>query len=475
MRYAAISLLLLALFVPGNSLAAGSERPSTVWHRELVNLTVYNAGTSLVHDRRRVHLDAGLNRIAWRDVSAQMDPTTALVDDFTSPDGVNVVEQNFDFDLLNPNALLNRYLGQEVVVVHDPRFPGDRETRETARILATNGGIVLQYRDRIETELRGHIAYPVNSKNFRDRPTLVLEMDSRQAGTQSLDLSYLTTGLSWHADYVGVLAPDEKTMSLIGLVTLSNTSGVAYDNARLQLVAGNVNVTPQAAAGSLRTIAHVTSDTYSTGRFGEQNYFEYHLYTLRRPTTVLNNQTKQISLLSAHDVPVRKTIELRGSSDYYQNAEADLGDRLPLQVYVSFENRGGDLGVPLPAGTVRLYKNDAGGLSQFVGSDQIAHTPRNETVRLNLGESFDVTARKKQTDFSNLNVCSADSSYEIVVSNAKPAPQDVLIVESIPGSWRILAESSQHVKTSASTANWTLRVPADGKTRLTYTARSSWC
>jgi hypothetical protein len=469
------SCLLLASVTATSALAAPAERQSTVWQRELVNLTVYNADTSLVHDRRRLHLDAGINRIAWRDVSAQMDPTTALVDDVTSPDDVNVIEQNFDFDLLGPDALLQRYLGQEVVVVHDPRFAGERETRETARILSTNGGIVLQYRNRIETALRGHIAYPVSSKNFRDRPTLVLEIDSRRAGSQSIDLSYLTTGLSWHADYVGVLGADEKTMSLVGLVTLSNTSGVAYDNARLQLVAGNVNVTPRAAAGSLRTIAHVTSDTYSVPQFGEQNYFEYHLYTLQRPTTVLNNQTKQISLLSAHGVPIRKTLELRGSSDYYRSAEPDLGDRLPVQVYVSFENHGGELGIPLPAGTVRLYKNDAGGLSQFVGSDQIGHTPRNETVRLNLGQSFDVTARKKQTSFDNLGFCSADSSYEIVVSNAKPKAQDVLVVEAIPGSWQILAETAPHVKSSASSANWTLRVPADGRTRLTYTARSSWC
>ncbi|MDQ2681810.1 MAG: DUF4139 domain-containing protein [Candidatus Eremiobacteraeota bacterium] len=405
-----------------------------------------------------------------------MDPTTALVDALDGPGSVAVLEQNFDFDLFNPSALLDRYIGKQVTVIHDPRFAGERETRETARVLSTNGGIVLQYRDRIETELRGHIAYPVSPKNFRDRPTLVLEMVSKRSGPQTLDLSYLTSGLSWHADYVGVLSPDEKRLSLTGLVTLSNMSGVSYDRARLQLVAGNVNVI---APQELRTIASVTSrsasDTYSPRSFSQENYFEYHLYTLARPTTILDKQTKQIALLSAHNVPVQKTLELRGVQDYYRTESPDLGDRLPVSVYVTFENRGGELGVPLPGGIVRMYKNDSRQLSQFLGSDSIEHTPKNETVRLNLGNSFDVTARKHQTSFDNLGDCSADSSYEIDVSNAKAIPQNVLVVETIPGIWRILSENSPHAKSSASTANWKLTIPADGRSTLIYTARSSWC
>ena len=476
LRTASIFLSLLALLAPaGNAAAAPRERTSTVAQRDLVNLTVYNAGTALVHDRRHVYLNEGLNRIAWRDVSAQIDPTTALLESLGPMGGVSVTEQNFDYDLFNPGALLDKYIGRDVIVVHDPRFAGERETRETARVLSTNGGIVLQYRDRIETDLRGHIAFPVSSSNFRDRPTLVLDIQSARAGAHTLDLSYLTSGLSWRADYVGSLSSDEQHLSLTGLVTLSNTSGTSYENARLQLVAGNVNVIqPQA----LRTIAHVvagtTADTYSVNSFSQENYFEYHLYTLSRPTTVLDKQTKQVSLLNARDIPVRKTLELRGSQSYYRNAQADLGDRLPVGVYVTFQNSGGDLGIPLPGGIVRLYKGDSKNLSQFVGSDQIVHTPRNETVRLHLGNSFDVTARKRQTDFQQQS-CRADSAYEITISNAKDIPQDVLVVESIPGTWQILAESMPHTKSSSSTATWTVNVPANSHTVLTYTARSSWC
>lgn len=473
-RTLSLLFILAAFALPAAALSSTPERVSTVRDRQLVNLTVYNGGTALVHDRRRVTLKEGLNRLAWRDVSTGMDESSVLIRSIGSTDQVSVLEQNFDFDLLDPSALLNRYVGQMVTVVHPPAFAGQRETRERARLLSTNGGIVLQYRDRIETELRGYIIYPSAPANFRDRPTLQLDMESAQSGPQTLDLSYLTSGLTWRADYVGAISSDETHLSLRGVVTLSNTSGESYENARLQLVAGNVNVVQPPRSMQLKTIARVTSRA-SGENFSQENYFEYHLYTLSRPTSILENQTKQVTLLSARDVPVRKTLELRGSDYYYRSADADLGDRLPVSVYLTFENRGGELGIPLPAGIVRLYKNDSSGLSQFVGSDGIGHTPKNQSVRLHLGDSFDVTARKRQTDFHFSGGCGSDSSYEIAVSNAKSFPQDVLVVESIPGDWQILDESAPHTKSSASTANWLLHVPANGSTTLTYTAHATWC
>jgi hypothetical protein len=471
------TLVFLALVSPLSTIGGPPERSSTVGDRELVNVTVYNGSMSLVHDRRRISLDEGVNHIAWRDVSAGMDATSALLEDLDGG-GVQVLEQNLDYDLLNSNALLQKYVGRDVVVVHDPQFAGQHETRETARILAVNdGNVILRYRDRIETEVRGHIVFPTATGAFRDQPTLVLDLASTRGGSQTVDLSYLTTGLSWRADYVGSIAADEKHMNLTGLVTLTNQSGTSYDDARVQLVAGNVNVVTPAA---LKTIARVqagtTEDTYSANA-QQENYFEYHLYTLGRHTTIQNNQTKQVTLLAAHDVPIRKTLELRGSAYYYQNANADLGDKLPVGVYVSFDNRGGEMGIPLPGGIVRLYKNDSRGLSQFLGSDSIQHTPKNETVRLHLGDSFDVTAKKKQTSFHFVGngSCATDSSYEIRLGNAKPQSQDVVVVEPIPAEWRILDESMPHVKTSSSTATWTVRVPAESHMTLNYSARVIWC
>lgn len=468
-------VILAAIFLLA---ASPSERTSTVAERQRINVTVYNGGTALIHDRRRIALNDGDNRVAWRDVSTGMDPTSALLEAIGSSNKVTVIEQNFDFDLLDPDALLQKYVGQYVTVVHDARFAGERDTRERARILSTNGGIVLQYRDRIETEVRGHIIFPSSPKNFRDRPTLLLDFASEQSGPQVLDLSYLTSGMAWRADYVGVLAPDDAHLSITGLVTLSNMSGASYENAHLQLVAGNVNiVNPPMLNAAMSALVRpgTTADTYSVGNVGQENYFEYHLYTLRRPSTILDKQTKQLTLLSARGVPVRKTLELRGSADYYRSAEPDLGDRLPIGVYVTFQNRGGDLGIPLPGGVFRIYKTDSRKISQFLGSDRIDHTPKNESVRLHLGDSFDVTARKKQTDFHFVSFCTTSSSYEIALSNAKTIAQDVLVVEPIPAEWQIPDENFPHTKSSASTANWLIHVPADGRTVLDYTANVSWC
>lgn len=472
------TFVFLALVSPLATLGDPAERTSTVNDRELVNVTVYNGSMSLVHDRRKLSLDEGLNRVAWRDVSAQMDATSALLEDLDGG-GVQVLEQNLDYDLLNPSALLQKYVGRDVVVVHDPQFAGQRETRETARVLAANdGNVILRYPDRIETAVRGHIIFPTATGRFRDQPTLVLDLASKRAGRQTVDLSYMTGGLSWRADYVGALTTNEKHMNLTGLVTLTNESGASYDDARVQLVAGNVNIAePQTAAGAGALVKSGTvNDLYSVNA-QQENYFEYHLYTLGRRTTIENNQTKQVTLLAAHEVPIHKTLELRGSPDYYENANADLGDKLPIGVYVSFENRNGDLGIPLPGGVVRLYKNDSRGLSQFLGSDSIEHTPKNETVRLHLGDSFDVTAKKKQTGFhfTGRGSCATESSYEIRLGNAKPQPQDVLVIEPIPAQWWILDENMHHVKSSSSTATWAVRVPAESHVTLTYTARVKWC
>jgi hypothetical protein len=428
---------------------------------------------ALVHDRRRLALQAGDNRIAWRDVSANMDATSAILSDLTAPGEANVLEQNFNFDLLNPTAVLDKYVGRQIVVVH-PHPASGQPARETATLLSDNDGVVLQYADRVETGLEGgYIVYPSIPADLRDRPTLVLDLQSEHGGDQTLDLAYLTGGLAWHADYVGVVAPDEKHMDLNGLVTLSNTSGTTYRDAHMQLVAGNVNM--PIPSGTENGVPMADAAAPAPPQFQQENYFEYHLYTLQRTTTIGNNQTKQVSLLSAHRVPIHKTLELRGSESYYENADADLGANLKVGVYVTFTNKGGDLGIPLPGGNVRLYKNDSRGTSQFLGADTIDHTPRNEDVRLHLGDSFDVTANKKQTDFHGSGSCSFESSYALVVKNAKTEPADVLVVEPLPGDWSIVAENLPHHKSSSSTATWELHVPADSNVKLTYTARVRIC
>jgi hypothetical protein len=453
------------------TLADPVERISTQADQRGLNVTIYNGGASLIHDHRRLTFVKGLNRIAWRDVSGMLDPTSAVVRSLTSVGELAVVEQNFDFSLLTPTSLLAKYVGRNVTVIHDVAIPG-YPRRERARLLSNNDGIVLQYADRIETTLDGsHLVFDAIPGDLRDRPTLLLDLESSHSGPEDVDLAYMSSGLGWQADYVGTVSADKTLMDLNGLVTLTNTSGTTYPNARLQLVAGNVNLgTPP-----------IQQDTYSVAapmaqpQMQQENYFEYHLYTLGRPTTIANGQTKQVALLAAHNVPIKETLELRGSDSYYSNANADLGAKLPVGAYVTFTNKGGDLGIPLPGGLVRLYANDSHGTSQFLGSDRIDHTPKNEDVRLHVGDSFDVTANKKQTDFKAIGNCTYESSYDIRLANAKDIPQVVDVVEPIPGDWKILTENFPHEKTSSATSTWHIRVLADSNTTLTYSARVRLC
>jgi hypothetical protein len=443
------------------------EKPSTLADQRQLNVTIYNGDLALIHDRRRIVLGRGENRIAWRDVSAKLDGTSSLLESITSPGTVSLLEQNFNFDLLRPSALLEKAVGSEVIVVHDHPLAG-QPRQERAKLLSTNDGIVLQYADRIETSLYdSRIVYTSLPPNLRDRPTLVLDLDSTVAGSQDLDLSYLTSGLGWHAEYVGQVSANDDKLDLSGKVTLTNTSGASYQNARLQLVAGNVNVPPPPST-VLRTIGRVTAGVV------QENYFEYHLYTLGRPTTIAENQTKQVGFLSASAIPIRKTLELRGGGYYYRTNSPDLGAKLPVSTYVSFDNKDGELGIPLPGGLVRLYKADSRGTSQFLGADQIGHTPKNETVRLHVGESFDVTARKKQTNFHIVSEVPQvyETAYEIVLANAKDEAVDVLVIEPIPGDWQMLAESQPHQKSSSSTATWLVHVPGGSNATLTYAVRT---
>jgi hypothetical protein len=291
---------------------------------------------------------------------------------------------------------------------------------------------------------------------------------------QEMELSYLTGGLGWKADYVAELNASDDKLDLSGWVTLNNTSGTSYRNARLQLVAGDVNQVRPEMRLMQATGNYAMSKVAAAPRMAEESLLEYHLYTLDHPTTLAENQTKQVSLLSASNVPMRKELLLRGADYYYQSSYGELGQKMKVGVFVEFDNKeNAHLGLPLPKGVVRVYKKDSAGNTQFVGEDRIDHTPKNEKVRLKLGESFDVTADKKQTDFKKLSPPSRgsalfESAYEIVLKNAKKESITVTVQEPIPADWKILQETYPHEKTTSNTAIWKIAIPPEGTSTLNY-------
>lgn len=467
---------LIVLSSPGVAGPGGQkdEKVTTAAEQKEVAVAIYNDDLALVKDARRVKLERDFNKLAWREVSARMRPETAQLRNLTHPAGFHLQEQNFDFDLLTPEKLLEKYLGKEVTVIRTNPATG-AETRETATVLATNGGAVLKFADRIETGIPGRLAFSGVPENLRDKPTLVISLINPVAGEQNLELSYLTAGLSWHADYVAELNERDDHLDFNGWVTLTNQSGAAYPNARLQLVAGDLNRVRKQFLTSRDAMA-MPAKMAEVEEIKQESLFEYHLYTLQRPTTLAENQTKQVALLSATNVPVRKEFLLMGANYYYFGQYGDVGQKLKVGVFVEFQNKGEGLGVPLPKGIVRVYKKDTQGNAQFVGEDQIDHTPRNEIVRLKLGDAFDVTADKKQTDFQRLggegrHNAVFETAYQIVLKNAKKEAVTVTVREPVPGDWTMVSESQPHTKAASGVAEWKISVPADGKTTLTYRVR----
>jgi len=454
--------------------APRDEVVSTVADQQSVAVTIYNDNLALVKDGRRVKLDHDLNQLAWREVSAQMRPETAQLRNVSNPAGFRLQEQNFDFDLLTPQKLLEKYVGREVAVIKVNPATG-AETRESASVLSINSGVVLKFSDRIETGAPGRLAFAGVPDTLRDKPTLVISLINPVAGQQNLELSYLTGGLSWRADYVAELNAGDDALDLNGWVTLTNQSGAAYPNAKLQLVAGDLNRVRdiQPASRAMMAAAVKLADA---AEMQQESLFEYHLYTLQRPTTLGENQTKQVALMSATQVPVKKTFLLQGADYYYSGQHGEIGQKLKVGVFADFQNKGEGLGIPLPKGVIRVYKKDSQGNALFVGEDRIDHTPKNETVRIKLGDAFDVTGDKKQTAFQKLAGASRynyvfESAYEIVLKNAKAEAVTVTVREPMPGDWTMLAESLPHTRAASGTAEWRVPVPAEGQATLTYRAR----
>ena len=489
-----LTLMLVCTLIAGPALAA-EERIVPASDRKAIGVTIYNHDLALVKDRRSIDLGTGAHTLAFREVSARIRPETVLV----RADGLRVHEQNFEYDLLSPQALLRKYVGREVTLIDRHPTTGEEKARQV-RVLSAGDGVVLQAGDRIETEISGRLVYPDVPANLRDRPTLTMAVDNERAGQQEVEVSYLTGGLSWRADYVAELNDDDSRLDLNGWVTLTNESGVSYPDAHLQLVAGDVHRVEE-EYGLRGAVLGKALEAAAAPEMREESLFEYHLYTLARPTTINDNQKKQVALLQAAGVACRKEYLLDGQGAGFRAQTADGGHRLPVTVWVEVRNdHASGLGLPVPAGVARVYKKDAGGRLQFVGEDRLAHTPENEVIRLRLGDAFDVTAERRQTDFRWLddggdrveqgaNAPSSgqpaavhltdtdskpkrsESAWAITLKNARPEAVTVRVRETLPGDWQILEESAAHTKASAHAAVWQVLVPAKGSAQLTYRVR----
>ncbi len=445
---------------------------STIEDQKSVAITVYNSNLGLVKDTRTLKLPRGTSQLRFMDVAQQINAATVHIKSVTAPDALSVVEQSYEYDLLNPQKLLDKYVGQELtLVLKTVENNTEKLTPTRATLMSNNSGQVWQIGGQI-------VINPTNIAEIRfDRlpqdliakPTLVWTLNNTGGDTHTIEASYLTQGLNWRSDYVVVVNQNDTKADLNGWVTLTNSSGTAYRNADLKLVAGDVNRVRDEQMMPKGEVMRMSAAAPQQ-QFQEQAFFEYHLYTLQRKTNIKNNETKQISLLSAADFGIKKELVINGQPYYFQgynNPGEPIKEK--VGVYVSFKNaKENGLGQPLPAGVVRVYKADAGGSQQFVGEDRIDHTPKDEAVRIKLGDAFDVVAERKQTDYKAIARRVFEYAYEIRIRNHKDEAVTVVVNEPIGGDWTITNSSFPAEKTTAFAARFNVPVAKDGEAVLSY-------
>ncbi|MGA2421647.1 MAG: DUF4139 domain-containing protein [Candidatus Acidiferrum sp.] len=441
-------------------------------------VTVYNSNIALVRDVRQLSLPSGAFRLKFMDIAATVNPATVHFRSLTDPAKLDVTEQNYEYDLLEPAKLLHKYVGKEITLERSYLDNNSTKREEIkATLLSDNNGTVWKIGNDIVTNPQVEsYHFPDVPANLYDHPTLLMSLENSGAHKQQIETSYLANGLTWNADYVLTVARDDKAADLDGWVTIGNNSGTAFHNAKLQLVAGDLNRLPEPRRFEAAKAMMAVAAPRPADQFQQESFSEYHLYTLGRKTSVEDKETKQISLLEGSNVPVDKLYIVNGQNSYYRSLQAPgapLKD--PVMVYYKFKNaeRAG-LGMPLPAGNFRVYQKDSRGGVLFIGEDRIAHTPKDEDVTIHIGNAFDVVSERKQTDYKKIDTHTWEMEYEITLRNHKETPIVVRVNEPIGGDWEMLSSSYKYTKTGAFAAQFDVPVEKDGTAVLTYRVRAKW-
>ena len=434
-----------------------------------VSVTIYNNNRALVEDKRQLDLPAGRSRHEFRDVSAQIEPATVTL----NGRGIGIVEQNFDFDLLSPAALMQKAVGHTVTLVRTNPATG-AETRERARILAVNNGVVMQIGERIEVlrddGIPARVIFDKVPETLRPRPTLSVTIDADGGGRRPVTLTYLTPGLGWAADYVALFDEANGRMDVQGWITLTNNSGTPYVNASTLLVAGAVGSAgysreryggyPPPPPPPVDGVYRPGTETAPRERLGD-----FYLYPLPERTTIADKQTKQVSFLDVHNTPAARAYEFRNG--WLSTADQALSVNSVLR-FSSARAQG--LGDALPAGIMRVYQRDARGNPQFVGEHRIGHTPMGSDIGLATGQAFDVKVRSIVEERTKLSSSRWRTRMRYQLSNAGPAPVVVDLVQAgLWGDTRIVDQSMPSERLSADEARWRVSVPANGEATVTAT------
>jgi hypothetical protein len=459
--------------------SAVADASTTLKDQTDLAVTVYNSDLALVRDVRKLELPIGAFRLRFEDVAATINPVTVHLRSLTEADRLSVVEQDYEYDLLDPQKLMRKYVGREVTLVHQEEENNSTKWTQTKALLLSdnNDAPVWKIGNEIVTGMGSDsYRFPDLPENLYSRPTLIWSLENRGEKAQQVETSYLMTGMSWSADYVLTVSRDEKLADLDGWVTVVNNAGTAFPNAKLQLVAGQVHRAQPGLPVNGRADLARMAVAMAAPQFEQENFSEYHLYTLGRRTSLENAESKQISLLNGTNVPVEKILRVAGNSGYYRNSQS-MGEPItePVMVYYKFKNStAAGLGMPLPAGTIRVYQADSKGGTQFAGEDSIAHTPKDEDISIHVGDAFDVVAERKQMDWKRVADHAHEMQYQITIRNHKDAPVTVDVREPVGGDWEILNSNFAGKKLDSGTIAFEVPVAKNDAATLDYRVRVHW-
>ena len=414
MKTRAILILIISA-----SMVFSGEVLSSPQDRTSLNLTVYNNNRALVQENRKISLNKGISTIRFEGVSAAVIPQSLIV---VSNGGFRVLEQNYEFDLISREKLLEKYVGKEITLIDEDKILGDKKN-VSAKIVANNFQPVFEVDGKILLGFDGKILLPRIPENLYAKPTLNWLVQAQKAGDVSTNVSYLTEGFSWNADYVLLVADDDKSASITAWITLTNQSGAPFENAKLQLIAGDVNlaqgiVKPRRAA--LDGMMLMEAQMSNAKGVEQKSFDEYHLYSVSDPVSVRENQTKQIEMFSAQNIKVQKRYRTQSDGSFVPvRSDSEKGNPLKVQTEIVFETgKKNNLDLPFPGGVIRIYKKD-GENSVFIGEDNINHTPVNEEITLKSGNAFDITCFEKKTAEKRITDRKTEFTKEITVSNHK--------------------------------------------------------
>lgn len=466
-------LIITSIFIYSILILGLTEQTTTAADQENVEVTVYNSNLGLVKDIRDIGLDKGKVALRFMDVASRINPRSVHIKSLSHPDMFSVLEQNYEFDLMNPSKLMDKYVGKEVKLLRYNEFKDTKEIVIATLLSNNNNQPIYKIDDEIYLGYGGQIILPEIPENLIARPTLIWFLDNRTNMRHKIQVSYLTYDINWSADYVMVVGKDNKTCDINGWVTINNMSGTTYKDAKLKLVAGEIH---RAWEDTHRRIyAKGMVEEAAPPQFKEEEFFEYHIYTLNRRSTLKNNQEKQIQLLESSGVKIKKELIVYGYQGYYTARYTEKIPKQDVNVFISFINsKDNRMGMPLPEGIIRLYTPDEENTLQFIGEDRIEHTPKDEEVRVKVGKAFDVVCERLQSDYNRISERTYETEWEISIRNHKKEGVMVSLIEPLFGDWEIISSTHSYNKLDAHTIRFDVSIPSNKEIKVNYRVRVSW-